>query len=73
MKQVKVMVEIPASLKNEINKYLVEKAEGNSIQGSLKIIVVRSLYNYLIKSGSKVSSATSKDCTEIISKARFQI
>ena len=73
MKQAKVMVEIPASLKNEINKFLVEKADGNSIQGTLKIIVVRSLYDYLIKSGCKVDKSTKKDCMEIISKARFQI
>ena len=73
MKQVKVLVEIPISLKNEVNKFLVEKAEGNSLQGSLKIIVVQSLYKYLIENGWKIGKGVSKDVEEIVEKGRFKI
>jgi hypothetical protein len=73
MKQVKVLVEIPISLKDEVNKFLVEKAEGESLQGSLKIIVVRSLSNYLIEKGWKLSSKASKDVAKVVQKGRFKL
>ena len=73
MEKTKLMIEVPTSLMEEVNKFLAEKAKGKSLQGTKRIIVVRSLYDYLIKSGYKVNNTTVKECMEIIGKARFQI
>lgn len=73
MEQVELLVQIPASLSREIQKYLYEKSDGKSLQGMKKVIAVSSFYSYLLEHGKKISNQASKECMEIINNGRFQI
>ena len=67
-----MLVEIPSSLMKEINRFLVEKADGESTQGMKKILVINGIYSFLIDHNWKISNSASKDCVNIIDNARFE-
>ena len=69
----KMLVEIPTSLMKEINRFLVEKADGGSMQGMKKILVINGIYSFLIDHDWKINNGASKDCISIIDKARFKL
>ena len=68
-----MLVEIPLSLMKEINKFLVEKADGESTQGMKKILVINGIYSFLIDHDWKIDNGASKDCINIIDNARIKL
>lgn len=73
MENTKLMIEVPTSIMEEVNKYLAKKSEGKSQQGMKRAIVSLSLFNLLEERGWKISKKASKDCIEIINNTRFKI
>jgi len=73
MKKEKLMVEVPTSLMEEINKFLAKNAKGKSLQGMKRTIVTTALHSLLLDRGWKISNGASKDCIEMANNARFQI
>ena len=71
--QTKLLVEIPLSLNMEINKFLVDKSSGESIQGMRKILVNASISKYLQDHGWKLSVDASKDVDKVVKNGRFEI
>ena len=71
--QTKLLVEIPLSLNMEINKFLVDKSNGESIQGMKKLLVISALASYMQGQGWKLSVDASKDIDKIVKNGRFEI
>lgn len=71
--QTKLLVEIPLSLNMEINKFLVDKSNGESIQGMKKLLVISALASYMQEQGWKLSVDASKDIDKMVKNGRFEI
>lgn len=73
IEQIQLLVEIPISLNQEIQKYLMNKAEGKSLHGSRKVFVNQAISSYLLESGHKIKNGAQEDTVEIINRGKFEI
>jgi len=68
-----LLVEIPQKLNQEINKYLAEQSGGKSLRGMKKVMVVKSIYEYLKSQGWNIPTDLEEECGMIMDNGNFQI
>jgi hypothetical protein len=73
IEQMQLLVEIPLSLNQEIQKYLMNRAKGKSLQGSRKVFVNQAILNYLMDRHHKIRNGAQEETVEIINRSRFDI
>ena len=73
IEQTQLLVEIPLSLNKEIQKYLMNKAKGKSLQGSRKVFVNQAILSYLLESGHKIRNGAQEETVEIVNRGKFDI
>ena len=68
-----IIISIPESLMQEINKFLAEKAQGDTTQGMKKIMLTNAIFSFMVQKGWKFPKETEEEVNEILSNARFNL
>jgi len=73
VRHVKILIEIPESFRKEINRYIAEKAQGESTQGALKALIMQSTYSYMLDQGWKMNQKAINECMEILNGSKVKL